>query len=44
MTPFADDMSARGFFHVMGNSLEFPIIPKGTFFFIGNALRKGQNR
>ena len=30
MTPFADDMSARGFFHVMGNTLEFPITQKGT--------------
>ena len=30
MTPFADDMSARGFFHVMENSLEFPITQKGA--------------
>lgn len=44
MTPFADDMSARGFFHVIGNSLELPITQKGAFFFIGNALWKGQNR
>ena len=32
MTPFADDMSARGFFHVMGNTLEFPITQKAHSF------------
>ena len=32
MTPFADDMSARGFFHVMGDTLEFPITQKAHSF------------
>ena len=44
MTPFADDMSARGFFSCNGKFLGIPYYTKGTFFFIGNALRKGQNR